>query len=253
VQVPQVPDVHVPVDVLQVTVLVCVPVLQLPQAWVVVGFVDSEQVCTLHVPHVQEEEHVCVPVLLQVCVSPDLHTPPPVQVPQVPDVQVPFEVLQVTVLVCVPVLQLPQAWLVAGFVAVSQLITLHVPHAQEDEQVCVPVLLQVCVAPAAHTPPPVQVPHALDVQVPFEVLQVTVLVCVPVLQLPQAWLATGLVALSQLITLQVPHVQEDEQVCVPVLLQACVAPTAQMPCPLQVPQLPVVQPPVFVLHVTVLV
>ena len=149
---------------------------QLPHGSLLAGFVAGSEVSTLQEPHEQVEEHVCVPVPLHACVAPGAHVPPPVQVPQAVVSHVPVAFSQSTLLVCVPVLQLPQACVAVGFVAGLQSITLHVPQAQEEEQVCVPVVLQVCVAPGAQVPPPVQVPHVPVVQVPVEVLQVTVLV-----------------------------------------------------------------------------
>jgi hypothetical protein len=76
-------------------------------------------------------------------VLPTAHTPVPVQVPQLPLVQVPVAELQVTVLVCVP--QLPQAWLSAGFDATSQSITLQVPHAPQEPPLQEAVQVLVCV------------------------------------------------------------------------------------------------------------
>jgi hypothetical protein len=106
-------------------------------------------------------------------------------------------VLHVTVLVCVPVLQLPQDWLVAGLLAAGQSCPPQLPQAQEEVQVCVPPVPQDCVSPAAHTPPPLHVPHVPVDHVYVLVLHVTVLVCVPVLQLPQDWLVVGLLAAGQ--------------------------------------------------------
>jgi len=67
VQVPQEPVVHAPVEVLQVTVLVCLP--QVPQNWLSAGFVPESQLFVQeplfqspHVPPVQLAEHVLVAV-----------------------------------------------------------------------------------------------------------------------------------------------------------------------------------------------
>jgi hypothetical protein len=101
--------------------------------------------------HTQLEEHVCVPPLEQLCVVPAAQAPPPLHAPHVPVCQLPFEVSHVTVLVCVPKLQLPQAWLSAGLLPLQgvepPLQALHAPHAPPEQLalqylVCVPPLPQ---------------------------------------------------------------------------------------------------------------
>ena len=126
--------------------------------------------------------HICVPPV-QDCVVPDAHTPPPLHVPHPP------HTFPLQLRACVPVLQLPHAWLAVPLpVATVQSAVRWVPqvsvavrlpqffpsreqnaafvsagHTQVPQvhcavQVCVPPV-QLCVAVVAHTPWPVQVPH----------------------------------------------------------------------------------------------
>ena len=83
------------------------------------------------------------------------------------------------------------------------------------------------------------------------VLHVTLLVLVP--QFVHASLVEGFVDDGQACPPHVPHAQLLEHVCVPPTPQDCVVPAAHTPAPVQVPNVPVTQLPVFVLHVTVLV
>jgi hypothetical protein len=99
----------------------------------------------------------------------------------------------------------------------------HVPHAQEEVQVCVPPVPQLWLAPDAQTPWPVHELHVPVVQLPVLLSQVTVLVCEP--QLPQVWLVAGLDEAGQVWPVhapqapQVPPPQFAVQVlvCVPLL------------------------------------
>lgn len=124
---------------------------------------------------------------------------------------------------------------------------------QEEEQVCIPPLPQLCVAPAAHTPVPVHVPQLPLLHVPVLVLHVTVLVCVP--QLPHVWLSAGFVEVSQLtVHALVSHAPHTSFVQVLVLLPVPLSHAAlSVFVPLQEPHAPLLHVPVLVLHVTVLV
>jgi hypothetical protein len=160
---PQLPVAHAAVAVLHVTVLVCVPFLLHPQVWLSAGFVVSTQL-----PQLPSLPHFFIPHVPQLCVCPALHShSPTLHAPHVPSFQVAFVLvlLQVGVLVCVPLLLHPHAWLVSGFFV------------------------------------SLQFPNAGSVHFPVKLLQLTVLVCIP--HVPHAWLSGGFVPLQFLVHFEV--------------------------------------------------